>query len=105
MDKIQLGSDNLVKWEDFINKLTGARITGATVTAKVYDDNEVGGPTQLGATISLPESGSTANYYGTLADTHADLEVGMSARVEYEADGGAGLKRKRKIVVPVEEVD
>jgi hypothetical protein len=105
MDKIYLGSDNLMKWENFLNAQTGARITGATVTAKLYNDNEVGGPTQLGATVTLSEDASTANYYGTIADDHADIAVGMTVRVELTADGGAGLKRLRKWTVPVEDVE
>ncbi len=86
MDKIKLGSDNLLKWENFTNAQTGARITGATVTAKLYDANESGGPTQLGAEITLNESGTDGDYYGTIADDHADLVAGMTVRVEITAD-------------------
>jgi hypothetical protein len=104
MHKIKLGSDNLLKWSAFTNKATGTKITSGTVTAKLYDDKEVGGPTQLGATVTLSH-GTLGNWSGTIADDHAGLVDGMMVRVEVTADGGSGLLRLKKELATVEQVE
>jgi len=104
MHKIKMGSDNIWRWDKFTNTSTGAKIEAGTVTGKLYDDGEVGGPTQLGATITLSHI-ADGRWEGTIADTHADLVDGMTVRCELTADGGAGLLRLKKELAIVEQVE
>ncbi len=90
MDTIWLGSDNQIRLDDFSNMITGDRIESGTVVAKLYDDSEVGGPTQLGSTITMGHA-SNGLWIGILNDDHVDLAVGMTVRIECTANGGSGL--------------
>jgi len=84
----------------------GTPVDGATCTAKLYDDDEVGGPTQLTPTITCAGvGGSSGQYIGTVTDDHAGIDEGMMLRVEYDLDDGSGrFTRKTRVykVVPAE---
>jgi len=104
--KIKLGSDNRLRWRHFTNKETGAKIASGTVTAKLYDDKEVGGPTQLGATITITNEDATNGHWaGVIKDDHADLVEGMIVRIVVTADGGTDLLRVKPELAIVELVE
>ncbi len=96
MNKIYLGSDTDLEWgkeQKLTRNSTGLVTKDATCTVELYDDQEVGGPTQLTPTITLSAVvGSDGLYRGTIADNHTGLLIGMSVRLEWTADDGAGLK-------------
>jgi hypothetical protein len=51
---------------------------------------KIGGTARLGAVITLTDD-SDGDYYGDVADDHADLAVGMRLNCKLSANGGAGL--------------
>lgn len=96
MNKIYLGADTYVEVGKellFQDTALGTGIAGATATVKLYDDQEVGGPTELTPTISLSDVAGTAGLYrGVIKDTHAGLLIGMRVRLEWDVDDGADRK-------------
>ena len=65
----------------------------------------------LGVAVTMGEYGTPSvppavdadwGWRGTIADTHADIEVGQSVRIQIELNGGAGLKSRRRIKATVE---
>ena len=98
---IYLGADTLLYFDEFHNTRTGAVIESGTVAALLYDINE-DPPTQVGDPITLQAVGDgTGDWYGTIADTHAGLKLGMRVRVQLSADGGNGLMCLKKPVMTV----
>ena len=87
-------TDMTLKVINLRNKLTGALVTGATVTVRVLDSAGVivTGTTDPIAAVeqALPLKGL---YHAPLADT-ASLAVDATGTLEYTADGGAGLHRE-----------
>lgn len=84
---IWLGSDTLLKLEEFKDEITDAYIVAATVTAVIKDEADA----TLGATITFTDQGSGL-YTGIVKDDHASLVDGSRVFVELTADGGADLK-------------
>lgn len=98
-------SDNYIELGDELklqNTADGTARADATVTAKLYDDDEDGGPTQLTPTISLaPVAGSDGLYRGTVLDTHTGITLGMNLRIEVTADRGSNQLLLKSKVFPV----
>jgi hypothetical protein len=79
--------------ENLRDTVTDALITGADVSARVFDD--LGSPvTGVPDPVELTEVvGGTGLYRGTIPDTAAIVE-GDSGTIVLTADGGAGLGRE-----------
>ena len=103
--KIYFESDNYIELGDDLklqNTADGTARSDATVTAKLFDDDEVGGPTQLTPTITLAAvGGSDGLYRGTMADDHANITLGMNLRIEVTADRGSNQLLLKIQVFPV----
>ena len=87
------GSDMALEVANLKNKLTGELVTGATVTASIFDaaGDAVSG---AGNPITLAEiTGFDGLYRGTLPDA-AVLVIGDLGTIVYTASGGAGLARE-----------
>lgn len=66
----------------------------------------------LGASVTMSEFGSPESppeatsklwgWRGTIADTHADLEIGQEIRVQIELNGGAGLQERSLLYAKLE---
>ena len=103
--KIFFESDNYIELGDELklqNTADGTVRADATVTAKLFDDDEDGGPTQLTPTITLSAvAGSDGLYRGTMLDTHSDILLGMNLRIEVTADRGSNQLLLKIQVFPV----
>ncbi len=103
--KIYFESDNFIELGDDLklqNTADGTARADATVTAKLFDDDEVGGPTQLTPTITLDAvGGSDGLYRGTMNDDHSGITLGMNLRIEVTADRGSGQLLLKIQVFPV----
>ena len=87
------GSDTVLEVANLKNRLTGLLVTGATVTASVFDaaGDAVSG---AGNPITLAEVANFDGLYrGTLPDA-AVLVIGDAGTIVYTASGGAGLQRE-----------
>ena len=86
-------TDMTLKVINLRNKLTGALVTGATVSVQVLDE--------LGAIVggtadpipAVEQAGFNGLYHAPLLDT-ASLVSGDTGTLHYVTDGGAGLHRE-----------
>lgn len=105
MNKIYLGADTYTEVGTeklFQDTAVGTGIAGATATVKLYDDQEVGGPTQLTPTITMADVGGTAGLYrGVIKDDHAGLLIGMRVRLEWDVDDGDNRKMFKVTIAQV----
>ena len=104
--RIYFESDNYIELGDELklqNTADGTPRADATVTAKLFDDDEApGGPTQLTPTITLSAvGGSDGLYRGTMLDTHSNITLGMNLRIEVTADRGSNQLLLKIQVFPV----
>lgn len=105
MNKIYLGADTYAEVGTeklFQDTAVGTGIAGATATVKLFDDQEVGGPTQLAPTISLSDVAGTAGLYrGVIKDDHVGLLIGMRVRMEWDVDDGVDRKMFKVTIAQV----
>lgn len=87
---IFVNTDTVIEVKNLRNTITGALITGATVTARVLDSSDVA-VTGVGDPLTLTEvPGNEGLYRATIPDTAAIVE-GDTGTIVITADGGAGL--------------
>jgi hypothetical protein len=88
--QIFVNTDMVLAVENFTDSVSGALITGATVTADVFDSDDML-VTGAGSPITLVEVvGAVGLYRGTIPDT-ASIVVEDTGTIVITADGGAGL--------------
>ena len=93
----RLDSDNVVAFDDAMNQSAepAVALTGAVVSAQLYDVTDAENPIALGSPIAMPEypSAPSNDYRGTFfADSGAGFYDGQRVEVRIAFDGGAGLR-------------
>lgn len=87
-------TDMTLKVVNLRNKLTGALVTGATVTVRVLDSaGVIVAGTDDPITVVEQAAPQVGLYHAPLADT-ASLVAEDTGTFEYTADAGAGLHRE-----------
>ena len=86
-------SDNLVRVKNLRNKQSGTLVTGATVTAELFESDRTTQITGMSSNpVTLSEiAGKNGLYEGFFDDT-ASVTVGQDLTVKVVADAGAGQK-------------
>ncbi len=95
--EIRLDTDSYIQLPRFQDELTSAAITGATVTADIYNDKT---GVQIGSTIPMPEI-SDGLYRGSIAYDIAGMTAGLRVRVVVFADGGTGKRMTKTLKTTV----
>jgi hypothetical protein len=93
MDVIYIANTNVVELADLVNGMTGATVTGATVSVTLTDSTGTSVTLATGSSWPLTmaaASGATGSYRATLPHT-LTLTTGATYYADVTASGGDGL--------------